>query len=327
MNTLEAALKYRKLQWSIIPIHAKTKKPLIRWKKYQTELPSEKDLRYWFGEKWLDANIALICGRVSGVFAIDFDSEEALECYRASYDMDIDMTMCQKTAKGMHALFNTGDIDIPLIQPVLEKIDLKGSKSYIMVEPSVHPSGVQYKWMNLNPLTDGTDDILDAPSCIRQLISDHQEKIKSKASTGGYGDTNHIEKPRNPEGWEQELLMGVAESERNTATTRLAGLYLNKNYGQAETAILLKNWNRSNTPPLPESEIDQAVQSIFGTHVKEKAQGMEGAIEKITIFRYPDGSNKYKLCLNGGKYVIIKMPDLLSSIRTIEKIADATRIV
>jgi len=336
MNTLEAALRYRELGWSVIPMKTgknpetgkdEKKIPCVKWKKYQTEIPSENDIRYWFGEKWPNANIALICGKLSGVFAIDFDSLDAIEYYKANYDPDVEMTMCQKTTKGMHAIFNVGDTNIPLIQPVLESTDLKGEGSYIMVEPSIHKSGKKYKWLHLNPLTDGTDDILDAPACVFQMIEDHKNCTGPTKSRSGYGDTGHIERGRNIEGWEQELLMGVTESERNVAATKLAGLYLSKDYSLNDTVVLLKKWNERNIPPLPEKDIEVVVRSIYVAHQKERRHGIAEAIEKITIFRYPDGTNKYKLCLNGGKYVIIKMSDLLSSMKTIERIADATRIV
>ena len=326
MNVLEAAKIYLAHTWSVIPIHAKTKIPLVRWKRHQTELPTIKEWEGWY-KTFGDCNIALICGKLSGVFAIDFDNQAALEYYKATYDPDVEMTMCQKTPHGMHALFRSGNTRIPLIQPVLEKTDLKGEGSYTVIEPSVHPSGKPYKWINLSPLTDGTDDILDAPACVFQMIEDYKKSKDAPQNKSEHGDAGHIARPQNQEGWEQELLMGVSESERNVAATKLAGLYLSKDYGQSDTLVLLLKWNERNVPPLPGNDIEVVVKSIYGAHQKEKRHGIAEAIEKITIFRYPDGTNKYKLCLSGGKYVLIKMGDLLSSMKTIERIADATRIV
>ena len=63
MNVLQAALRYRELGWPVIPMKTgvdpetgkdEKKVPCVKWKKYQKELPSESDLRYWFGKKWLD---------------------------------------------------------------------------------------------------------------------------------------------------------------------------------------------------------------------------------------------------------------------------------
>jgi hypothetical protein len=338
MNTLEAALRYRELGWSVIPMKTgvdpetgddEKKKPCVKWKKYQTELPSESDLRYWFGKKWPNANIALICGKFSGVFAIDFDSQEALEYYKATYDMDVEMTMCQKSGRdglGIHALFKVVGDAPPLITGVLNKTDLKGEGSYIMVEPSIHETGRQYQWTNLNPLTDGTDDILDSPLAVNQMVQDYKDAMEEKNS----GNIKGKKKKQNREGWEQELLMGVKESEeggRDVAATKLAGLYLAKDYEQGDTLTLLLRWNERNTPPLSEKDIKKVVRSIYGEHAKKTAMGISEAVEKITILRYPDGKNKYKMHLGHGRSTLLTMEDLMSSRRTTIRIADTTKAI
>jgi hypothetical protein len=231
------------------------KVPCVKWKKYQTELPSEKDLRYWFGEKWPNANIALVCGGISKVFAVDFDSQEALEYYKAVYDMDVEDTICQITGRdggGLHALFNTMGKKIPLIQPVLKKTDLKGDGSYIIVEPSIHETGRLYKWGPINPLTDGIDDLLDPPSGFFKMLEDYataqKEKSKPKPKSVEVAKDTPIEIPRNPEGWEHDLLMGVTKGERDVAAAKLAGLYLSKDYEQRDALSLLQRWNANNVP-------------------------------------------------------------------------------
>lgn len=327
MQVLEAALKYRKLGWSVIPMKRADKRPHIKWKKYQTELPSEQDLQSWFA-KWPDANIALVCGGVSGVLAIDFDSKEALEHYKAVYDMDVEDTICQITGRedgGLHALFNTMGQKIPLIQPILEKTDLKGDGSYIIVEPSIHETGRAYKWGHLNPLTDGINDILDPPSGFFKMLEDHEKAKKEKERSKSPDSTRKV--GRNSEGWEQELLIGVSEGERDTAAAKLAGLYLSKDYAQGDTIVLLKRWNERNVPPLPEKDIEKCVRSIYREHQKKNASGIANIIEKIIILRYPDGSNKYKLCLGNDKYALVTMDALMSSRKTVIAIADTTRLV
>jgi hypothetical protein len=304
------------------------KVPYVKWKKYQTELPSEGDLRYWFGKKWPDANIAIVCGGVSGIFAIDLDSTEALEHYKAVYDADVEDTICQTTGRdggGLHALLNTMGQKIPLVQPILEKTDLKGDGSYIVVEPSIHETGRLYKWGHLNPLTDGIDDILDPPSGFFKMLQDHEKRKAEKEK--GTAPSNTKKESKNPEGWEQAILMGVSEGERDVAAAKLAGLYLSKDYAQGDTIVLLKRWNERNVPPLPEKDIEKCVKSIYRDHHKKNANGIANVIEKIIILRYPDGSNKYKLCLGNDKYALVTMDALMSSRRTVVAIADTTRLI
>ena len=77
---LEPALAYAARGWSVIPIKhisEKGKEPACKWKKFQTERPTETMLRNWFRRKDLDG-LAVICGDVSGGLVIrDFDDADA----------------------------------------------------------------------------------------------------------------------------------------------------------------------------------------------------------------------------------------------------------
>ena len=331
MDTLEAALKYLELGWSVIPIHKESKRPCIKWKRHQTELPTSQEWTKW-AKTWPDCNIALICGQLSGVFAIDFDSGEALEYYKEKYDSHIEDTLCQKTGKGLHAIYNTHGTVIPLIQPVLEKTDLKGDRSYILIEPSIHKNGTPYQWTHLNPLIDGTDDILDFPPCVRDMIEDYKDccsgsKKRKKTSHSGYGDAAYIEKPRNPDGWMNEALMGTTEGGRNTQASKIIGGYLNKGLGKEEMNPFLSGWNTMNTEKLEGKEVNGTYNSISKKAKEEEDHGLKGAVKKITVFRYPDGTSKYRLLLRNDKFFLIQMGDLFSSMKTVEKIAEVTGVI
>ena len=342
MNILEAALRYRELGWSVIPMKTgknpetgedEKKVPYVKWKKYQTELPTESDLKYWFGKKWPNANIALICGNLSGVFAIDYDTLMAFEYYKATYDPDVEDTMTQKSGRdgfGLHTIFKVMGESPRSKNGILEDTDLKAEGGYILIEPSIHETGRMYKWGRLNPLTDGIDDILDAPPCISQMIEDYENERTTPTKNTDPNTLKQIKKTEKREGWEQELLMGVVESEdggRDVAATKLAGLYLSKDYAQGDTVTLLKQWNERNVPPLPEKDIEKCVKSIYRDHQKKNANEIANIIEKIIILRYPDGTNKYKLCLGNDKYALVTMDALMSSRRTVVAIAYTTKLV
>ena len=46
--TLNAALEYLDEGLSVIPIHAETKRPAIKWRDYQSRLPTEEEVTDWF---------------------------------------------------------------------------------------------------------------------------------------------------------------------------------------------------------------------------------------------------------------------------------------
>ena len=75
------AQKLVKSGLSIIPIKSDgSKAPACRWKKYQSEKPSQEDLRKWFSQK---RGMAAITGRVSGnLEVIDFDDNDAFKGWK-----------------------------------------------------------------------------------------------------------------------------------------------------------------------------------------------------------------------------------------------------
>ena len=64
---------YRKnFGWSIIPV-GNDKKPLIKWKEYRSRVATQDEIIEWWAEH-PEANIAVVCGAVSGISVIDLDS-------------------------------------------------------------------------------------------------------------------------------------------------------------------------------------------------------------------------------------------------------------
>ena len=66
------------LGFSLIPLAAGGKKPLIKWTEYQTKKPSWSQIEQWQME-YPEANIGIVTGTVSGIFVVDFDSHEAFQ--------------------------------------------------------------------------------------------------------------------------------------------------------------------------------------------------------------------------------------------------------
>jgi hypothetical protein len=62
-----------RLGWSIVPCGL-NKQPLVKWKKFQTELPTEEQVLEW-QEKLKPASWALITGMLSNRVVLDFDGE------------------------------------------------------------------------------------------------------------------------------------------------------------------------------------------------------------------------------------------------------------
>lgn len=146
---LKAALEYHKLGWSIIPIAPCSKISLISWAIYQKTRASEEQIRKWWHEH-PDASIGLVLGRVSGIFAVDIDDDNgiaALKKYNIS--LDDEPTPLQKTSRGFHYIFAYPEKD--LCTKKFDGGEIRSDGSYILLAPSRHPSGCNYKWI-LSPL-------------------------------------------------------------------------------------------------------------------------------------------------------------------------------
>lgn len=147
-SSLETALQYRrKLGWSIIPIKKGDKKPLIRWEPFQRQLPTEDQLRKWFSKR--DLNLALVLGFISkNVYGRDFDIHSSYPKWASEYP-DLARTLPMvRTARGNHVYFQT---DQKLGTQKFRDGELRGDGSYLLLPPSIHPSGHVYIWGTAMP--------------------------------------------------------------------------------------------------------------------------------------------------------------------------------
>ena len=164
---LESALGYQKLGWHIVPLKPTEKYPRVKWKPFQATQPTAQQLINWF-TKWPDSNIGAITGPESGICSLDIDSQDANEAIRHKFD--IPDTIIQETGRGRQYIFKYPEDDIKSQAGLIEHVDFKGKNGIIVLPPSTHSSGKQYKWLNINPLEDGLDDLLDLPNDVKAWI-------------------------------------------------------------------------------------------------------------------------------------------------------------
>lgn len=137
--------------WCIIPLSLQSKKPLISWKKYQTEPTTLEEVEEWFdkgvrtdsGNVVSMFNIALVTGSISGVIVLDCDNEKAVEYAEKN---NLTSPYIVYTARGRHYYFahplhgqkfanNVGGVTRNW--PDLEGLDLRGDGGYVVMPPSI----------------------------------------------------------------------------------------------------------------------------------------------------------------------------------------------
>jgi len=79
--SVEQALAYLRQGWSVIPVVLRvekggkvSKRPAIKWQLYQQRMPTEEEIRLWFGEGKY-AGIGVVTGKISRVVVVDIEHD------------------------------------------------------------------------------------------------------------------------------------------------------------------------------------------------------------------------------------------------------------
>lgn len=156
----EFAKFYRRMGWSIIPQQRGAKKPLVKWKEFQSRLPTEDEISEWW-LRWPDAGVCLILGSISGVVAVDSDSEIAHHVF-VSRMGGIPPTLTVRSGSRkpgkFHYYFRSPEFPTAAtFTPWHRQLEFRGTGGYIVVPPSLHASGLRYEWI------DDTAAIMEMP--------------------------------------------------------------------------------------------------------------------------------------------------------------------
>lgn len=152
----ESALMYReKYGFSVIPMKyyppGKTEKkgkkiPLLKtWVEFQKELPTPDQIREWWN-KWPDAMIGVVTGKLSGVVSVDIDEDIGfLEIEKLIPDSIIAPTY-KTPSGGVQMLFKMPEFDLRVAVRNIPGCDLRAEGGIAILPPSNNMSG-KYEWM------------------------------------------------------------------------------------------------------------------------------------------------------------------------------------
>lgn len=153
---------------SVIPVPHGGKVPVMPWKEYQSRRPTEMELRRWFGRA--PANVAIICGTISGVVVVDTDSREA-EAWAEAHLPTTPWRVV--TAKGLHHYFRHPGPDV-LVRNAARirtadgrlQLDVRGDGGFVIAPGSTHATGHVY-----SPLGDWRAAVDELPPFDPQWIA------------------------------------------------------------------------------------------------------------------------------------------------------------
>lgn len=141
-DILKTALEYKLKGISMFPL-GPDKLPIIKWGKYQEELPTEAEINEWFKDG-NDNNIAIITGKISGFTVIDVE-KGGQNNYPA--------TLTAKTGGGGIHLYYKYNQELKTKARVLSLTDIRNDGGYVVAPPSTSSKG-KYEWKNSLQMVD-----------------------------------------------------------------------------------------------------------------------------------------------------------------------------
>src|SRR5438552_7199591 len=155
--------------WSIIPIRAEDKRPLVRWEDFQHRRPTEAEARAWFCG-CPEAGIGIVTGTISRLVVVDIDvrhgGDGALEHLEREHGRLPTTVECLTGGGARHLYFaHPGGLVVRNKVGLAPGLDLRGDGGYVVAPPSLHASGVRYAWVedrrpDLTPLAPLPDWVL-----------------------------------------------------------------------------------------------------------------------------------------------------------------------
>jgi len=238
---LDIAKSYLEYGFSIIPVNNQ-KKPLLKWKDYQTNRADINQVEQWCSQDNL-AGFAVVTGEISNLVVLDIDLGAD------SANLSLPKTPIVQTGSGgYHYYFQyPKDQIIKNHTAFRSKMDIRGTGGYAILPPTIHPNGKTYQWIR----------DLNKPLALmpQWLITE----LKQQASISFLP---------------KKLLNGVSQSQRNNSAAKVVGKFL-KHFPKSEWLSVawpaLKGWNLQNKPPLAESELRNVFESIANRELGQQA--------------------------------------------------------
>lgn len=250
-----AAQSYAARGWSVIPIEARAKRPLVAWTEFQQRRATHDEIDAWF-RHWPQANVGVVTGHVSGLVVVDLDAGhggfESLAALETECGRLPDTVTALTGGGGRHLYFDHPRDALRNRAGIRPGIDLRAEGGCVVAPPSVHPSGRRYAWAE--GLAPDAIPLAAMPAWFIELLR------------------HPLRSGRSLDHWRALVHEGVGEGERNSTLASMTGHLLWRGVDPAVALELLLGWNRLRCrPPLPDDEVARVVQSIARLHERERS--------------------------------------------------------
>lgn len=276
MTCLEQAKILAGMGCSVIPLRPHGKEPLARalpngsWAEFQNRIATDAEIDEWFRIE-PNANLGLVCGAVSGIVAVDVDGEEGQEWFK-KYMPRPNWYQQTSSPHKFHAFYKhpRGDCRIPPAVRIEKEIDVRGDGSYVVIAPSIHPTGAQYRLHSLDGFT-GIDSLVPVPNLKLERQKDGSHNVVTDCAQKD-GDLHAV------------------KGTRNETLTSLCGRMYARGCSVDEVVAFAHGWNAQYCdPPLSAKEVETVAHSMAKTHGGRNPQAINaGGVERWVEFAEGD---------------------------------------
>jgi 3-dehydroquinate dehydratase len=211
MNNLEQAILYaEKMKWRILPCNLEKVALLKDWTNKAT---CQADIITQWWKSNPNCSIGVACGPESGIWVLDIDLPDGPNTIKdwENNGLILPQTLTQETGSGgTQYFFKWNGKEVRNSSKKLGPgIDVRGDGGYVIVPPSGHLSGNNYKWINKT-------QPVSAPDWLYELIQKTKEPASNQCTSSSYGEsalTQEIMKlSRATEGQRNETLNSASYS-------------------------------------------------------------------------------------------------------------------
>jgi hypothetical protein len=155
VSAIEGALNLTAEGYNVFPCAPRSKDPLKGSHGFEDATTNPATIRRRFGCAQ-NYNLAVRTGMASRIWVLDIDPRHGGDKSLAELERAhgaLPPTRTVKTGDGWHLWWRT-DCPVPSShpkRPIAPGIDAKGDPGYVLVPPSIHPSGRTYEWLSSDP--------------------------------------------------------------------------------------------------------------------------------------------------------------------------------
>lgn len=243
---LEHARKYVANGWSVFPLPPKTKEPVVKWGQYRERYATDAELVAWFQDT--NAGIGIACGRLSNLSVLDADGATGMSLLVKHNLSSIGTVITGGGGRQLYYRFS-GETN-KWTSTDHEGLDARGEGGYVVAPPSLHESGMRYKWAGAVP---NPGQLAEFPKGLFVPVS----------TVTGPSTVLPSSEP-----WVVEALKGVPAGQPRHGVLIKLLTYLVPRHPYEVVKYMMNDWNSRNGEPYPEGTVEKQLNDIAGRFTK-----------------------------------------------------------